>query len=186
MSEDGSTEHSPLTDTETAQRQWRENRTTFQRVYDVLTGVTEYERVNTIADRAECSVDGARNALTQLREMGIATKRGNHPAEFRRNDSYFRWKRIETLAEEHTPPELRERLTGLIAEDARFQEQFGVPDPNAVSSTRLADSDHEMVHERLESLSRWRTVRYDVELLQDAITRAERHRHGDDQAGVSA
>jgi hypothetical protein len=118
--------------------------------------------------------------------MGIATKRGSRPAKFRRNDSYFRWKRIETLAEEHTPPELRERLTELIDEDTQFQEQFEVPDPNAVSSTRLADSDHDQVHEQLESLSRWRTVRYDIELLQDAITRAERHQHGDDQAGISA
>ena len=186
MSEDEPTEHSPQSDTETAQRQWREDRTTFQRVYDVLTGVTEYERVNTIAERAECSVDGARNALTQLREMGIATKRGSRPAEFRRNDSYFRWKRIETLADEHSSAELRERLTELIDEDTQFQAQFEVPDPDAVSSTRLADNNHEQVHEQLESLSRWRTVRYDIELLQDAITRAERHQHGDDQAGISA
>jgi len=186
MSEDEPTEHSPLTDTKTAQRQWHESRTTFQRVYDVLTGVTKYERVDAIAERAECSIDGARNALTQLREMGIATKRGSRPAKFRRNDSYFRWKRIETLAEEHTPPELRERLTELIDEDTQFQAQLEVPDPNAVSSTRLADSDHDQVHEQLESLSRWRTVRYDIELLQDAITRAERHQHGDGHAGISA
>ncbi|MUW13470.1 hypothetical protein GJ633_01510 [Halorubrum sp. CBA1125] len=151
-----------------------------------MTGVTEYERADTIAERAACSADGARNALTQLTEMGIATRRGNRPAEFRRNDSYFRWKRIETLADEHSLPELRERLNALIDEDAEFQDRFDVPDPNAVPSTRLADSDHATVHEYLESLSRWRTVRYDIELLQDAITRAERHQHGDDGAGISA
>ena len=186
MSEETSTEQSPPSDTETAKQQWREDRTTFQRVYDVLTGVTEYERVNTIAERAQCSVDGARNALTQLVEMEIATKRGSRPAEFRRNDSYFRWKRIETLADEHPPAELREQLTELIDEDTRFQEQFEVPDPNAVSSTRLADTNHEQVHEQLESLSRWRTVRYDIELLQDAITRAERSQHDDGQTEASA
>lgn len=186
MSEDETTDHSPPGDAEPAQRQWRDNRTTFQRVYDVLTGTTEYERVNTIAERAECSVDGARNALTQLREMGVATKRGTRPAAFRRNDSYFRWKRIETLAEEHTAPDLRERLAELIDEDTQFQEQFEVPDPDAVPSTPLADTTHEQVHEQLASLSRWRTVRYDIELLQDAITRAERSRHGDDQAGTPA
>jgi len=186
MSGDKSTEQPPLSDTTTARRQWCEERTTFQRVYDVLTGMTEYKRVDVVAERAECSVDGARNALTQLLEMGIATRRGNRPAEFRRNDSYFRWKQIETLADEHSLPELRQRLTELIDEDARLQDQFAVPEPNSVPSTRLSDSDHVTLHEQLESLSRWRTVRYDIELLQDAITRAERHQHGDDQSSVSA
>ncbi|MDB2265593.1 hypothetical protein PM025_15915 [Halorubrum ezzemoulense] len=186
MAEDESKAGSSPRDTETAEQQWRENRTTFQRVYDVISGVTKYERVDTVAERAACSVDGARNALTQLTEMGIVTRRGNRPVEFRRNDSYFRWKRIETLAGDHSRSELRERLNELIDEDAKFQDQFAVPDPNAVPSTRLADNDHTAVHESLESLSRWRTVRYDIELLQDAITRVERHQHGDDQAGVSA
>ena len=186
MSEDESTEPSPRSDAEPTRRQWREDRTTFQRVYDVLTGLTEYERVETIAERAACSADGARNALTQLTEMGIATRRGSRPAKFRRNDSYFRWKRIETLADEHSLPELRERRAELIDEDAEFQAQFEVPEPNAVPSAQLADSDHETVHERLESLSRWRTVRYDIELVQDAITRAERRQRGDDGAGISA
>ena len=186
MSGDKSTEQPPLSDAPTARRQWCEERTTFQRVYDVLSGVTEYKRVDAIAERAECSVDGARNALTQLLEMGIATRRGNRPAEFRRNDSYFRWKQIETLADEHSLPELRQRLTELIDEDAQLQDQFAVPEPNSVPSTRLSDSDHGTLHEQLESLSRWRTIRYDIELLQDAITRAERHQHGDDQSGISA
>jgi hypothetical protein len=183
MAEDESKVESPH---EAAESQWRENRTTFQRVYDVITGVTEYERVDTIAERAVCSVDGARNALTQLTEMGIATRRGNRPVEFRRNDSYFRWKQVETLADDYSRSELQERLNELIDEDAEFQDRFAVPDPNAVRSTRLGDSDHTAVHESLESLSRWRTVRYDIELLQDAITRVERRQHGDDQAGISA
>lgn len=186
MPQDEPTEQSPLSDTESARHQWREDRTTFQRVYDVLAGLTEYERVETIAERAACSADGARNALTQLFEMGIATRRGSRPAEFRRNDSYFRWKQIETLADEHSLPELRTRLTELINEDEQFQEQFAVPDPNSVPPTQCTDSDHAMLHEKLESLSRWRTVRYDITLLQDAITRAERHQHDEGQTGISA
>lgn len=186
MSEDESIGKPPLSDTREARRQWREDQTTFQRVYDVITGTTEYERVDTIAEQAACSVDGARNVLTQLTEMGIVTQRGSRPAEFRRNDSYFRWKQIEALADEYSRPELQERLNELIDEDAELQAQFGVPGPNAVPSTALDDDDHSMVHDHLESLSRWRTVRHDIELVQDAITRVERHQHGDDQAGISA
>jgi hypothetical protein len=169
-----------------AQRRWKRSRTTFQRVYDVLTGVTDYASANDIAERADCSPDGARNALTQLVEMGIADRRGSRPAEYRRNESYFEWKRVETLAEEHTPAALRDRLDDLLEEDAELQRSFGVPDPDAAGVAPVEAGDHAAVHDRLESLSRWRTVRHDIELLQRAVSRADaRGRDGTD-LGASA
>ena len=171
---------------ETARRRWKRNRTTFQRVYDVITGVTEYAPASDIAERADCSPDGARTALTQLAEMGIANIRGSHPAEYRRNESYFEWKRVETLADEHTPAELRERLDDLLEEDADFQRSFGVPDPDAAAVTGIEDGDHAAVHDRLESLSRWRTVRHDIELLQRAVSRAEARGRDSSDLGASA
>ena len=166
--------------------QWKDERTTFQRVYDVITGVTEYTGASTIADRADCSTDGARDALIQLAEMGIVDRRGSRPVEYRRNESYFQWKRVERLADEHTHAKLRERLDQLLEEDADFQRSFGVPSPDSVEVARIEDGDHAAVHDRLESLSRWRTVRYDIELLQRAVSRAaDRQRDGGD-LGASA
>ena len=168
------------------QRRWKSERTTFQRVYDVITGVTDYAPASDIAERAECSPDGARDALTQLTEMGVVDQRGSRPAEYRRNESYFEWKRVETLADEHTEGELEERLDDLLEEDADLQQSFGVPDPDAASVARIEDGDHEAVHDRLESLSRWRAIRHDIELLQRAVSRADTRRRDGGDLGASA
>jgi predicted transcriptional regulator len=153
---------------------WQDDRTTFQRVYDVLVESQSLLTAEEFAERAACSETAARNALEQLAEMGIAERRDGRPARYRRNDSYFRWKRIESLAREHGPDELQDRLDDLIAEDAAFQNEYGVPDPDAVSTTDVPVDDHDAVHDRWEDLSEWRTVRRDITLLRQAVERAHR------------
>ena len=172
------------THTGDAHNRWEEERTTFQRVYDVMTGVSEYATASDIADRARCSDDGARDALTQLVEMGIVEQRDGRPAEYQRNEAYFRWKRIEELASEHSPSTLRSQIDALVEEDKSFQERFDAPSPNAISPTAFETIDHDDIHDRWEALSRWRSVRHDIEVLQQAAHRAEQ-RAGND-AGDTA
>lgn len=160
-----------MTDTSAADR-WQDNRTTFQRVYDTLVGAQTFLTAQEFADRAECSDTTARNALEQLTEMGVAERRDGRPAHYRRNASYFQWKRVESLATEHSPDELQTRLDNLIAEDKSFQNQYGVPDPDAVSTTGLRVDDHDAVHDRWEDLNEWRTIRRDIKLLRQAVDRA--------------
>lgn len=148
-------------------------------MYDIVTGTTDYATAQEIGERAACSADGARAALSQLVEMGIAEQHGERPIEYRRNESYFQWKRIESLAREHTVADLRKEVETLIEEDQAFQEQFDVPDPNAVSSERFEEIDHEAIHERWDALTRWRSVRSDIEILQQAVHRAERNAEPD-------
>lgn len=157
----------------TATDRWQDNRTTFQRVYDVLVGTQTYLTVKEFAEQANCSETAARHALEQLSEMGIADRRDGRPTNYRRNDSYFRWKRIETVAREHTPEELRDRVGRLIEEDETFQKRYGVPEPDAVSTDDLPIDDHGALHERWEDLSEWRTVRRDIRVLRQAVQRAE-------------
>lgn len=156
-----------------ASDRWQEDRTTFQRVYDVLVGSQAFLTAGEFAEEANCSETGARKALEQLSEMGIAERRDGRPAGYRRNDSYFRWKRIELLAREHSPDELRTRVDELVEEDARFQETYGVPDPDAVSTADVAVDDHDALHDYWEDLSEWRTVRRDIRVLRRAVERAE-------------
>ena len=163
-----------MSDTSAAGR-WQDERTTFQRVYDILVGSQLFLTAQEFADRAECSETAARNALEQLAEMGIAEHRDGRPARYRRNDSYFRWKRVESLAREHSSNELKNRLEGLVAEDEAFQDEYGVPDPDAVSTADLSIDDHDTVHERWEDLSEWRTVRRDIKLLRRAVDRVRSH-----------
>lgn len=167
-----------------AREQWRNTRTTFQRVYDVIAGTSEYVTAAEIGDRADCSTAGARDALTQLVEMGIAETRGERPSEYRRNSSYFRWKRIERLAREHTPAELREEVDALLEEDESLQERFDAPNPDAVSPTMFETTARTEVHDRWDALTRWRSVREDIAVLQRAIHRAESDTEG--QLGSSA
>ena len=94
---------------------------------------------------------------------------------YRRNDSYLQWKRVETLAREHSPGELRRRVDDLLAEDEAFQERYGVPEPDAVSFDDLPVDDHDALHERWADLNEWRTVRRDVRVLRRAVQRAEAH-----------
>jgi predicted transcriptional regulator len=152
---------------------WTGDRTTFQRVYDLVVGAREFERAGTFAERADCSETAARNALEQLTEMGIARRRDGRPATYRRNDSYFRWKRVESLADEHDPAELRQRVDDLIDRDTTFQERYGVPEPDAVRTDDLPADDHDALHDRWDDLREWRTVRRDIRVLRDAVERAE-------------
>jgi len=153
---------------------WREDRTSFQRVYDVLIGSQTFLTAQEFADCADCSETAARNALEQLSEMQIAERLDGRPVHYRRNESYVRWKRAESLAREHSPEELRERIDELITEDETFQEQYAVPHPDAVTTADLPVGAHEDVSERWEDLSDWRTVRRDIRILRRAVDRAER------------
>jgi hypothetical protein len=77
-------------------------------------------------------------------------------------------------------------LDDLLEEDTDLQQSFGVPAPDAVSVARIEDGDHAAVHDRLEYLSRWRTVRRDIELLQRALSRADAQRRDSGDLGASA
>jgi DNA-binding transcriptional MocR family regulator len=170
-----------MSDTSAADR-WQDDRTTFQRVYDVLVGTQLFLTARDFAEHADCSETAARDALEQLAEMGIAERRDGRPVTYRRNNSYFRWKRIESLVREHSPNELQERLDDLIAEDEAFQDEYGVPDPDAVPTATLSADNHNAVQRRWKALSEWRTIRRDIRLLQRAIERV----HSRTDEGVHA
>ncbi|WP_193565099.1 DUF7342 family protein [Natronorubrum aibiense] len=167
-----------------ASRQWDSDRTTFQRVYDVLVGTTDPVSAQQFAEWARCSETGARQALEQLVEMGIAERTGNRPAQYQRNPSYFQWKRVETLAREHSAGELRSRLSELIDADQDLQETYGVPDPDAVVISDDPTEGHEALHDRWDDLTKWRTIRQDIMILKRAVQRAESSNNGRAQSNT--
>ena len=170
-----------MNDTDPGSR-WREERTTFQRVYDVIVGTQSPSTAGEIAERADCSETGAREALEQLVEMGIAERREGRPARYRRNDAYLTWKRVERLAREHRPATLRDRVDALLDEDEAFQERYGVPEPGAVTSADVETDDHTELHDHWDGVSEWRTVRRDIRVLRRAVQRAETRLDGEARA----
>jgi hypothetical protein len=160
-------------DDASATDRWHEDRTSFQRVYDGLVGSQTFLTAQEFANRADCSERAARNALKQLSEVLIAERQDGRPVRYRRNESYVRWKRAESLASEYSPEELRERIDELITEDNAFQEQYAIPYAEAVTTTDLPVDDHEGVSGRWQNLNEWRTVRRDIRILRRAVERAE-------------
>lgn len=165
---------------------WRKDRTTFQRVYDVITGVTEFTTASAIGDRADCSDAGARDALAQLIEMGIVEKEDGRPAKYRRNESYFQWRRIEELASNTSVEELESQLEALIEEDASFQNRFDAQAPDAVSPAAFEADDHAEIQDRFEAVTRWRSVRHDIKIIRRAIYRATTGVSRESSDGISA
>jgi hypothetical protein len=153
-----------------SREQWHEERTTFERVYDVVTTLAEPVTAATVADRADCSATGARNALAKLVELGVATRDDGRPATYRRNDSYFEWRRVDRLAREQSPADLRERLDDLLDRETELREEYGVPTPDAVTET---PTDHEAIHGLRDDLTEWRTLQRDLRVLQRALRQAE-------------
>jgi len=160
-------------DDASATDRWHEDRTSFQRVYDGLVGSQTFLTAQEFANRADCSERAARKALKQLSEVLIAERQDGRPVRYRRNESYVRWKRAESLARESSPEEFRERIDELITEDNAFQEQYAIPYAEAVTTTDLPVDDHEGVSGRWENLNEWRTVRRDIRVLRRAVERAE-------------
>ena len=154
-----------------AHARWQDTRTIFQRVYDIIIGTTDFTTAETIGARANCSIDDVRVALLQLIEMGVVERRSTSPTEYRRNESYFRWKRIETLAYQHSLAELREQVDTRLEEYWTFQAQFDAPDPEAISPVLFETVDPE----QWEALARWRSVREELQILQQAIHRVEQN-----------
>jgi hypothetical protein len=166
----------------TARESWDAERTTFQRVYDVLVGVHEATSVAQFARWADCSETGARSALEQLTETGIAQRREGRPAEYRRNDSFPLATDRSARARASPPRNYVEASRTSLSETTNYGEKSGVPGPEAVTGDELVADDHEQLHEIRDDLTEWRTVRRDIGMLR----RAERRADARDADGVSA
>lgn len=152
--------------TEAPPTEWDAGKTTRDRVYEVAIQLREPATTSDVAERADCSVDAARSHLDWLADVGVVTREEGHPTTYRRNESYFEWRRVEELRREHTPEELLARLEDLTAEERDFRERYDATHPDDVDA--LAAADHATVHEAWEDLTDWRTVRREIRLLERA------------------
>ncbi len=76
-----------------------ENIPTDERVYQTALELYEPTQVSEVAERADCSKNGARRHLKRLAEIGLLTRVMDNPESFKRNKSYFEWRRFNRLAE---------------------------------------------------------------------------------------
>ena len=150
---------------------------TDERVYRVALQLHEPARIADIADRADCTPDTARRHCRRLADIGVLEAVSEQPETYRRNESYFEWRKRDRLAELSTA-DLRERLADLTDRDATFRETYGVSDPDAVDA--LEHAEYDAVEEVWLDVSEWRTVRRRIERLE-----AVRQRRANDSASHS-
>jgi hypothetical protein len=146
---------------------WNAERTTFQRVDDLPVGATDPTSAGEFASRADCSENGARRALEQLVEMGIADRSN----ERRYGIDGTRRPSGGGASERSYGTKLRSRLEEVIEADRNRQERYGVPDPDAVVRDDSIE-DHERLHDRWEELTERRTIRRDITRLKRAVQRS--------------
>jgi len=142
-----------------------------ERLLDVGVQLREPTKVSQVADRAGCDTETARNYLEWFAEMGMVREIAGRPVRYERNDSYWRWRRIERIREEYSDEEIVEVLSETMDEIAAYRERFNAEAPEEVS---LADSDDgSSVEATWEALSDWQTLERRAALF-DAARRDDR------------
>ena len=139
-----------------------------ERLLDAVVGVRTPTRVSTIAERASCDTETAREYLSWFDEMGIVRQHNGRPVQYERNDAYIRWRRIDRLREEYTDGELVDTLTDVLEAIEASRSQFGADHPKEVSlveATRDLDLSTEAAW---EALSEWETRERQAALLNAA------------------
>lgn len=133
-----------------------DNRSARERIYAITTQLTDPTDVSTIAERADCSPNTARDTLAWFTEMGIVRQVTENPALYRRNQAYFEFLRVDRLASTHTPSELDALLADLREQESEVAAEFDVEHPEDVT---LDTTDPETLETRYDRLSEWRSLR---------------------------
>ncbi|PSP76197.1 transcriptional regulator [Halobacteriales archaeon QS_1_68_20] len=149
----------PPTDLTDLASEWEDvlaGQSTRDRVYGVAVQLYEPTRVRAVAERADVSKETARDYLRWFADVGMVDQVAESPDTFVRNESYFRWRRVQKLRE-LSPEERRERVEHLTEREREFRETYDADGPDAVDAVEHADyADVEAVWDDLDE---WRTVR---------------------------
>lgn len=147
-------------------REWDEGKTTRDRVYEVAIQLYDAASATDVAERADCSTDAARQHLEWFADVGIVTREAGRPATYRRNESYFEWKRADELRRTHDDAELLDRLEDLTEQEREFRARYDAAHPDDVDALDAAD--HAEVHEVWLDLNEWERVRREIRLVERA------------------
>ena len=142
-----------------------------ERMLDVILQVREPRKVATIADRADCDTETARDYLEWFHEMGMVREIEGRPVRYERNESYWHWRRVERLRTQYSEDEIVALLSETMEAIKEYRDRFDAESPDAVS---LVDAESgATVEEVWEAVSEWKTLEQRAQLL-DAARRDDR------------
>lgn len=170
------TEFDPAPESDSSQRRWQEGADTFDRVYNVVLGLTSPTAYTDIADLADCSPNAAKKHLDRLVDMGIAqADTESRPATYERNEGYLEWQDANRIATELTVEEILERVETLEQQRTEYETRFGTTDPADVSVFDI--DEHESIHQRMTAVSEWQGDVRDIRLYELARRLAQNDGH---------
>ena len=158
-------EFDPAPEPDDTQRRWQTGTDTFDRVYDIVLGITSPTAYTEIAELADCSPNAAKKHLDRLAEMGIArADRDSRPVTYERNEGYLEWQDASRIATELSVDEIIDRVEALEAQRTEYETRFETRDPTAVN---VFDHDsHDTIHERMTAVSEWQGVIRNIRLYE--------------------
>ncbi|WP_101295918.1 DUF7342 family protein [Halegenticoccus soli] len=152
-----------------------------QRIYGTILQIRKSATASAIAERAECDPKTARKYLGWFADLGIVTRHDGHPATYERNDAYFKWRRVNRLATEHTVEELTERVRELTTRIDDYEDVYDAATPAAVDAVAVAEASNERTIDDVYSdLGDWATAQQERERYERA--RQQRARVETEQA----
>ncbi|MCQ4334374.1 hypothetical protein KM295_12995 [Natronomonas sp. F2-12] len=139
-----------------------------ERLLDVVIGLRTPTKVSTIADRADCDTETARDYLEWFDEMGMVQRHDGRPVRYERNDAYFQWRRIDRIREEYSEQEIVDALGDTLEQIENYRAQFDATHPDEVSLVNATQEQNLSTEAAWEALSEWETLEQRAALLDAA------------------
>lgn len=139
-----------------------------ERLLDVVVGVRTPTKVSTIAKRADCGTETARDYLAWFDEMGMVHRHNGRPVRYERNDAYFQWRRIDQIREEYSEQEIVDALDDTLNQIEDYRAQFDATHPDEVSLVDATQEQNLSTEVAWEALSEWETLEQRATLLDAA------------------
>jgi len=139
-----------------------------KRLLDAVIGIRTPTKVSTIAERADCDTETARDYLEWFDEMGLVHRHDGRPVRYERNDAYFQWRRIDRIREEYSEQEIIDALGDTLEQIEDYRAQFDATHPDKVSLVNAAQEQDLSTETACEALSEWETLEQRAALLDEA------------------
>ncbi|MGQ3330398.1 DUF7342 family protein [Halorubrum sp. FL23] len=139
-----------------------------ERLLDVVVGVRTPTKVSTIARRADCGTETARDYLEWFDEMGMVHRHNGRPVRYERNDAYFQWRRIDQIREEYSEQEIVDALDDTLKQIEDYRAQFDATHPDEVSLVDATQEQNLSTEAAWEALSEWESFEQRATLLDAA------------------
>jgi predicted ArsR family transcriptional regulator len=139
-----------------------------ERLLDVVVGLRTPAKVSTIAERADCDTETARDYLEWFDEMGMVQRHDGRPVRYERNDAYFQWRRIDRIREEYSEQEIVDALSDTLEQIEDYRTQFDATHPDEVSLVDATQEQNLSTEAAWEALSEWETLEQRAALLDAA------------------